>query len=53
MYRNLPVLEDVNGMTSVHDLRNALRWCIRQIDHLENKIGEAKRNQEQVLRTMD
>ena len=42
MYRNLPTLEDVDGMDSVTDLRNALRWCIRQIDHLENKIGEIK-----------
>lgn len=46
MYKNLPELEDVNYMSNTHDLRNALRWCIRYYKHLENKIGEAKRRED-------
>lgn len=40
MYKNLVKLEDVNYMSNVHNLRNALRWCIRQIECLEAELGK-------------
>ena len=44
MYKNLPTLDEVHYMDSIADLRNSLRWCIRQIDYLESVIESLKRD---------
>jgi len=42
MYKNLPTLDDVKYMSSTTDLKNSLRWCIRQIEYLDSKAMEDK-----------
>jgi hypothetical protein len=46
MYKNLPELEDVNNMSNIHDLRNALRWCIRYYKYLEEELVKAERRED-------
>lgn len=44
MYKNLPTIDDVKYMSNITDLRNSLRWCIRQIEYLEKEIGQYRCN---------
>lgn len=42
MYKNLIKLDEVDFMSNVTDLKNALRWYIRHCNKLEEALGKDK-----------